>query len=49
MMELDHLPYRKGIYADNVGRAGLERRGKKKWQRAVCRRGGSTYRRPRAR
>jgi polyphosphate glucokinase len=29
-MELGHLPYRKSTYEDYVGRAGLERRGKKK-------------------
>ena len=34
-MELGHLPYRKGTYEDYVGRAGLERHGKKKWQRHV--------------
>jgi polyphosphate glucokinase len=31
-MELSHLPYRKGTYEDYVGRAGLERNGKKKWR-----------------
>src|SRR5208283_3983943 len=30
-MELGHLPYKKGTYEDYVGRAGLERCGKKKW------------------
>jgi polyphosphate glucokinase len=35
-MELGHLPYKKGTYEDYVGRAGLERNGKKKWQRHVA-------------
>jgi polyphosphate glucokinase len=35
-MELGHLPYRKGTYEDYVGRAGLERHGKKKWRRHVA-------------
>jgi polyphosphate glucokinase len=35
-MELGHLPYRKGVYEDYVGRAGLERYGKKKWRRHVA-------------
>jgi polyphosphate glucokinase len=35
-MELGHLPYRKRTYEDYVGRAGLERRGKKKWRRHVA-------------
>jgi polyphosphate glucokinase len=35
-MELGHLPYRKGTYEDYVGVAGLERHGKKKWQRHVA-------------
>ena len=34
-MELGHLPYKKGTYEDYVGRAGLERFGKKKWRRNV--------------
>jgi polyphosphate glucokinase len=34
-MELGHLPYKKGTYEDYVGRAGLERHGKKKWRRHV--------------
>ena len=34
-MELGHLPYKKGTYEDYVGRAGLERFGKKKWRRHV--------------
>ena len=36
-MELAHLPYRKGqTYEDWVGRAALERLGKKKWRRQVA-------------
>jgi polyphosphate glucokinase len=35
-MELAHLPYKKGTYEDYVGRAGLERHGKKKWRRHVA-------------
>jgi polyphosphate glucokinase len=35
-MELGHLPYKKGTYEDYVGRAALERRGKKKWRRDVA-------------
>jgi polyphosphate glucokinase len=35
-MEFGHLPYKKGTYEDYVGRAGLERRGKKKWRRDVA-------------
>lgn len=35
-MELGHLPYKKGIYEDYVGRRGLERYGKKKWRRHVA-------------
>ena len=34
-MELGHLPYRKATYEDYVGVRGLERLGKKKWQRHV--------------
>jgi polyphosphate glucokinase len=34
-MELGHLPYKKGTYEDYVGRAGLQRNGKKKWRRHV--------------
>ena len=34
-MELGHLPYKKGTYESYVGRAGLEREGKKKWRRRV--------------
>jgi polyphosphate glucokinase len=35
-MELGHLPYKKGTYEDYLGRAGLERYGKKKWRRNVA-------------
>ena len=35
-MELGHLPYKKGTYEDYVGRAGLERVGKKKWRHHVA-------------
>ena len=35
-MEFGHLPYKKGTYEDYVGRAGLERGGKKKWRRHVA-------------
>ena len=35
-MELGHLPYKKGTYEDYVGRAGLDRYGKSKWQRHVA-------------
>lgn len=34
-MELGHLPYKKGTYESYVGEQGLERYGKKKWQRNV--------------
>lgn len=35
-MELSHLPYKKGrSYEDYLGKAGLERFGKKKWQKNV--------------
>jgi polyphosphate glucokinase len=34
-MELGHLPYKKRTYESYVGRAGLERDGKKKWRRCV--------------
>jgi polyphosphate glucokinase len=34
-MELGHLPYKKGTYENYVGRAGLERHGKKQWRRHV--------------
>ncbi len=36
-MELGHLPYKKGrTFEEYVGTAGLERRGKRKWQLAVA-------------
>jgi len=35
-MEVSHLPYKKGTYEHYVGRAGLERSGKKKWRRHVA-------------
>jgi polyphosphate glucokinase len=35
-MELGHLPYKKGTYEDYVGVRGLEKFGKKKWQRHVA-------------
>jgi polyphosphate glucokinase len=35
-MELAHLPYKKGSFEDYVGRAGLERHGRKKWRRHVA-------------
>ena len=36
-MELAHLPYRKDrTYEDYVGKRGLDRLGKKKWQKAVA-------------
>jgi polyphosphate glucokinase len=35
-MELAHLPYKKSTFEDYVGRAGLERCGKKKWRRHVA-------------
>jgi polyphosphate glucokinase len=34
-MELAHLPYRKATYEDYVGLRGLEKHGKKKWQKYV--------------
>jgi polyphosphate glucokinase len=34
-MELGHLSYKKATYEDYVGEAGLERHGKRKWQRHV--------------
>jgi predicted NBD/HSP70 family sugar kinase len=34
-MELAHLPYRKGTFEDYVGKRGLDRKGKKKWQECV--------------
>jgi polyphosphate glucokinase len=35
-MELAHLPYRKGTFEDYVGKRGLARQGKKKWQQRVA-------------
>jgi len=35
-LELGHLPYRKGVYEDYVGAAGLEKHGKKRWRRYVA-------------
>jgi polyphosphate glucokinase len=35
-MELSHLPYKKRTYEYYVGRAGLERVGRKKWRRHVA-------------
>jgi polyphosphate glucokinase len=35
-MELSHLPYKRRTYEHYVGRAGLERVGKKKWRRHVA-------------
>ena len=34
-MELAHLPYKKGTFEDYVGRRGLKRLGRKKWQHCV--------------
>ncbi len=34
-MELGHLPWRKATYEDYVGEAGLEKRGRKKWEQDV--------------
>ncbi len=35
--ELAHLPYKKGrTYEDYLGKKGLRRLGRKKWERAVC-------------
>jgi predicted NBD/HSP70 family sugar kinase len=34
-MELAHLPYRSGTYEDYLGLRGLERMGRKKWQKHV--------------
>jgi hypothetical protein len=36
LMEIGHLPYKKGTYDDYVGREGLERHGHKKWRRHVA-------------
>lgn len=35
-MELGHLPYKRGTYEDYVGRRGLEKRGRKKWEKDVA-------------
>jgi polyphosphate glucokinase len=35
-MELGHLPYKNATYEAYVGRAGMERNGKKKWRRHVA-------------
>lgn len=36
-LEIAHLPYRKGrTFEDYLGNAGLERRGRKKWEKHVC-------------
>jgi polyphosphate glucokinase len=35
-MELGHLPYKEHTYEDYVGQRGLERCGKRKWQRHVA-------------
>lgn len=35
-MELGHLPYMKGTYESYVGLRGMEKHGKKKWQRYVA-------------
>jgi polyphosphate glucokinase len=34
-MELGHLPFRKATFEDYVGERGMQRLGKKKWQKAV--------------
>jgi polyphosphate glucokinase len=34
-MELGHLPFKKMTYEDFVGERGLERLGKKRWEKAV--------------
>jgi polyphosphate glucokinase len=34
-MELAHLPYKRGTYEDYVGLCGLERMGRRKWERHV--------------
>jgi predicted NBD/HSP70 family sugar kinase len=34
-MEVAHLPYKKGTFEDYVGLRGLQKRGKKKWQKHV--------------
>ena len=35
-MEVGHMPYKDGTYEHYVGRAGLEREGKRKWRRHVA-------------
>jgi polyphosphate glucokinase len=35
-VELGHLPFKKATYEDYVGERGLERLGKKRWQKAVA-------------
>src|SRR5262245_59115545 len=35
-MDLGHLPYQKGTDEDYVGRAALQRNGKRKWRRPVA-------------
>lgn len=35
-LELAHLPYKKGTYEDYVGRRGLEKRGRAKWNKHVA-------------
>jgi polyphosphate glucokinase len=35
-MELDRLPYRKGVYEDYVGAGVLEKHGKRRWRRYVA-------------
>jgi len=35
-MEVSHLPYKRGTYETYVGRAGVERNGRKKWRRHVA-------------
>jgi polyphosphate glucokinase len=34
-IELAHLPYKKGTYEDYIGKQGMNRLGKKKWQKHV--------------
>lgn len=34
-MELGHLPYKKGTYEDYAGLRGIQKRGRKKWERHV--------------
>jgi len=35
-MELGHMPFRKATFEDYVGRAALDRRGKKRWRKDVA-------------